>query len=133
MNDDDKKAVRKKISDVFSGMLDSFAEHQHERLRRSYCIAAPEDRRHRLRTIIALSAELERIKKTSSYATSIGERTIEAIIEGDWKYAEDALSDAVMPEDAETHTALWESFIAIGKTAVAESKRLAPGVRPEGN
>jgi len=132
-DDDDKKVVRKKISDVFTGMLDAFAAHQHERLRRSFCIAEPMDRRHRLRTIVALSAELEKIRKVSIQATAVGERVIEAVIEGDWKDAEESLGDLVMPETGEAHAKLWEGFIAIGKTAIAESRRLAPGVRPEGN
>lgn len=132
-DDDDKKVVRKKISDIFSGMLDTFAAHQHERLRRSFCIAEPVDRRHRLRTIIALSAELERIRKENISATAIGEHVIEAVIEGDWKYAEECLGDLVTPESGEAHGKRWESFIAIGKTAVAESRRLSTSVRFEGN
>jgi len=46
------------------------------------------EKRHLLKYVMLLSAELERIKGISNYATAFGETVIEQIIEGNYKEVE---------------------------------------------
>jgi hypothetical protein len=59
-----------------------------EKLQKTFFLASREERKGRLRAIMRLSVELERVKAETMFATALGEEVIEEIIEGDW---EDAL------------------------------------------
>jgi len=133
MPDDDerKKAVKQKIAGIFDTMLDRYEEHMHERIMNSWCMVGPEEKKHRLWTIMALSVELQKIKDVSIQATRLGETVIEDVILGDWKNAERGVTGIC--EDCGADPALWEGFIVLVKTAAAEARRLVAGVRPEGN
>lgn len=122
---------KKKIAGIFDKMLDRYEEHMHLRIMRSWCMIDREERKHRLRTVQDLSVELHRIRQVSIQATAIGEGIISDIIEGDWKGAELMASDLAASCGADPK--LWESFVLLVQTAAAESRRLARGVRPEGN
>jgi DUF438 domain-containing protein len=130
-DDDQRRAIKQKVSGIFDKLLDRYEESMHERIMRSWCMVFREEKALRLRTIEALSVELARIRQVSIQATRIGETAIEDIIEGDWKSAELIAGDLEASFGAD-HS-LWETFIAIVKTAAAESKRVTPGVRSEGN
>jgi hypothetical protein len=55
------------------------------RYRRSFVTQPLEEQTRRLKYIVALSAELERMRQTDVFATAWCEYTIKTIIEGDWK------------------------------------------------
>lgn len=131
MSDDQKKAIRDKIGGIFDKMLDRYEEHMHERIMRSWCMVDGEERRHRLRTVQDLSVELHQIRAVSIQATGLGEQIIGDVVEGDWKNAERMVEDLAASCGADPK--LWEGFVLLVRTASAESKRLARGVRPEGN
>jgi hypothetical protein len=48
-----------------------------------------DERKRRLKAVIALSIEMAKILETGGFATFWCERSIEAVIEGDWKMAAD--------------------------------------------
>jgi hypothetical protein len=131
MSDDQKKAIRDKIGGIFDKMLDRYEEHMHLRIMRSWCMVDGEERRHRLRAVQDLSVELHKIRVVSIQATGLGEQIIGDVIEGDWKNAERMSDDLAASCGADPK--LWESFILLVRTSAAESRRLARGVRPEGN
>lgn len=108
-----------------------FEQHFENMVKQSWFLQDRGERKLRLKTIIALSVELERIRKITLQATALGEGAIEAIIEGDWKRAEEYAGDLTFPDEApeyvETFRKLWEPFVVLIQTAAAESKRLVPG------
>lgn len=123
--------TKKKIAGIFSKMLDRYEEAMHLRIMRSWCMIDGEERKHRLRAVQDLSVELHKIRAVSIQATAIGEGIIGDVIEGDWKGAELMADDLAASCGADPK--LWEGFVLLVRTAAAESKRLARGVRPEGN
>lgn len=60
------------------------AVHDAERLRNSWAVIEPKERRTRMHYVLELAAELHRIKKISIQATAIGELVIEDLITGDY-------------------------------------------------
>lgn len=135
MSDDEKK--REKFSGLLEKLMSEFSFHMFERIQKSWCLAERGERIHRMRTITTLIVELEKIRAVSIQATGIGEGLIEQIIEGDWAQAEAYLEDLTMVDNKEDpygrnakHRALWDNFTTAAKTAIAEARRLTPGVRP---
>lgn len=133
---DDK--LRNPFREVFDRMLGTFAEHQWEALCRSYVLAMRPERKARLRAIMELSVELDRIKKVSIFGTGFHEQIIEEIIQGDWKQAAETNRLMLDPESATDHQPgweehneryrkLWEGFRAIVMMACAEAAKRASG------
>jgi hypothetical protein len=60
-----------------------------EKLSRSWVLQPREERRRRLAAVVRLSAELELLRQTESFATRLAEMAIESVIEGDWKMVEE--------------------------------------------
>ena len=97
-------------------LLARFDEHQIQQLTRSYVLANKKERKGRLRAIMALSVELERIKEVSIFATSLGEGVIEDIIEGEWDSAysvgQQHLTFKDEPKELQDrYTPLWTKFV----------------------
>jgi hypothetical protein len=104
-----------------------FEERLLEQILRSWCLADKETRKHRLRTVIELTLELEKIKKVSLFSTAFGEMAIEAVIQGDWQELKEIINfQDFRTEDAkirEEFAPLWENFRVIAQTAIAEEQR----------
>jgi hypothetical protein len=137
-----------KVKSVFRAMWRTFDEYRLRRLETSWFMVTREEQKQRLRALTRLILELEKIKAVSIQATLIGEGLIERVIEGDWKqvqaYHDDLVAAFNEPLSSETkwegyqehqekHQALWEGFLMAAQTAIAESKRIAPGTRRGGN
>jgi hypothetical protein len=108
-------------------LMEMFEERQLEEILRSWCLADKATRKHRLKTIIALSVELEEIKKVNIFSTLFGEMAIEAVIQGDWRELEEVVGYQTFktehPETQAEFAPLWEKFRLIAETAIAEERR----------
>jgi hypothetical protein len=127
MSDKDDKPVNP-FQKMFNRMLGTFAEHQWERLLKSYFLQMRPERTARLDTVIELSVELEAVRKQSIFATGFGRSAIEAVIEGDWKSAREHVDWLSFREEGPDIQAkygpLWERFRAtlLAATAAAEAR-----------
>jgi hypothetical protein len=121
---------------VMERMMGTFAEHQWEALCRSYVQASREERKGRLRAILELAVELDKIRAVSIFRTSFHESAIESIIEGDWKQVAEIHSWLGSPETGSPEldakfVSLWETFRAIVLSASAEAARRQSGEKVE--
>jgi hypothetical protein len=118
-------------------LMATYSEWQLKQIGRAWCMVDRPERKHRLRTIIQLSVELEAIKSVSIFSTAFGEQLIEAIIQGDWREAELVLSFLSFQEDgpevAEKYIPLWEKFNAVALSAINENKNMVAGNKIEPN
>ncbi len=108
-----------------------------KRLQRSFCLARRDERKGRLRAIIALSVELERLRAESLFATGLAEQVIEDIIEGEWGSALQLGLHFSFEDESEPirtqEQPRWARFVEIVRTeaALAEQRaKTAPG-RPD--
>jgi hypothetical protein len=94
--------------------LATWAETQERELvAKSYALADGGERKARLSAIIALSAELERIRAINIFATALGEGAIEAVIEGDWEEVMGFWSQLDFNLESDgglVHCSLWARF-----------------------
>lgn len=102
---------------VTGKVLATFEIHQLERLARSWGVVSREERKGRLRAVMALSVELERIRAVSIFSTGLGEAVIEDIIEGDWEAAS-ALGkhftfESEGPATQAEYGPLWAKFVEV--------------------
>jgi hypothetical protein len=110
-------------------LLENYEDWQIEKIGVSWFLQDKEARRHRLKTVIALSIELEKIRQVSIFSCGIGEQVIEAVIEGDWRGVE--LTTEMLtfegegPEIIDKYAPLWANFRTIAQTAIAEFNRKA--------
>lgn len=128
--------IEKKFKSLFDSMWRSLDAYKIKKLQSAWFMVGREEKRHRLRTLSTLIPELERIKAVSIFATMHGEVIVEAVIEGDWAYAE-KYAEGFFKGESDSLRAkydpLWEPFLVATKVACAEAKRLQEGVRPERN
>lgn len=111
-----------------------YEEHLLQMFQASWCLQDRPTRKHRLTTIMALSVELDAIKRVDIFSTAWGEQVIEAIIQGDWREAEEVVGYLTFPERPEVqekYEPLWEKFRTLALTACAEEKRRVPGQKME--
>ena len=97
--------LREILEDVFEkGYKRSFE--------RSWFSADRAERKHRIKYVVLLSAELEKIRSQNIHATALGEGAIEQLIEGNYdemmRYREDFIFDG--EEYCEKYASLWERF-----------------------
>lgn len=108
-----------------------------DRVSQSWCLQDKAERKHRLKTIIALGVELEEIRRTEKFNSNLGEAAIEAIIEGDWEDAERWVDHFTFEDEEEAvrdrYAVIWEKFRVILMTAVMDKKTMIPGVRVRSN
>lgn len=127
-------------------MWRTFDEYRLKQLERSWFMVTRDEQKQRLRALMTLILELEKIKAVSIQATAIGESLLERVIEGDWDQVQAYHDDLVgsfneegdeswegLLEHNRKHRALWEGFLMAATVAIAESKRIAPGTRRGGN
>lgn len=102
------------ISDIFKRLEERFDEFYEEAFKRSWFAANRPERKHRIKYVLQLSAELERIKAQSIQATLIGQAAIEDLIEGNYRemiVLHDDLSFADEDEEfREKYVPLWIRF-----------------------
>jgi hypothetical protein len=114
-----------------------YGEHRLEVISRAWCMAEKWERTHRLRTVIALSTELEAVRTKERFSSAFGEMAIEAVIQGDWRevdqVAEFLTFESEGSETAAKYGPLWEKFRIIATTASAEARRQHTGDRPKAN
>jgi hypothetical protein len=121
MSDDDEEL---EAHDAFERMklivMGKFADHWMKQYQASWLEAMRTERKHRLKYIVKLGAELDRIESVSMFGTAWGKAAIEAIIEGDYEelkrcYVEDLDFDDGLtagqnqPRNDE-YTELWAKF-----------------------
>jgi len=120
---------------LFDKLRTIYEDHLLASISRSWCLQDRGETKHRLQTVIALSVELEAIKKVSIFSTAFGEQVIEEVIQGDWRSVEEIVGYLTFKQEdpllAERYEPLWERFRAIALTACAEAKRRVPGTRVE--
>jgi hypothetical protein len=111
---------------IIENLTSKFEEHQLEQINNSWCLANKSERKHRLKTIIALVLELEEIKKVDKFATTFGDMAIEAVICGDWKEFEQVCEYQTFKDESieiqKRYAPLWEKFRTIAETAIAEER-----------
>jgi len=112
-----------------------YEEHLLQMFQAAWCLQDKPTRKHRLTTVMDLSVELDAIKKVDIFSTAFGEQVIEAVIQGDWREAEEVVGyltfDTERSELREKYDSLWEKFRTLALTACAEEKRRVPGQRME--
>lgn len=117
-----------RITAVLAEILRNATE---SKLRASFCIASHAERKGRLRAVIGLSAELERIRAESDFATGLAEQVIEDIIEGDWRAAHELGTHfRFMGEDArlrDEEAPRWRKFVEIVSSECALAEKRARG------
>lgn len=95
----------------------------------SYCLQDPEEQEARVRTVMELSVELQKIKDVNIFSTSLGVAPIESIIQGDWDGAAHWVEHFTFakegPECAAQFGPLWERYRAVLHTAIVEARRRA--------
>lgn len=108
-------------------LISMFEERQLEQILLSWCLIDKAERKHRLKTIIALTIELEEIKKASRFSCMFGELAIEAVIQGDWKELEEVANSQTFKSESNDiqikYAPLWDNFRLIAETAIAEERR----------
>lgn len=113
----------------------AYEEHLLQMVQESWCLQDKPTRKHRLTTVIALSVELDAIKRVNIFSTACGEQVIEAVIQGDWREVEEMVEyltfSTECSEIQEKYCPLWEKFRTLALTACAEEKRRVPGQQVE--
>lgn len=119
--------------DLFDRLMGMYGQWRMKQIARSYCLAERGERKHRLRTIMALCVELERIRQVDIFSTGLAETLIEEIIEGDWRQAALTAEMFTFAEEGEEtrlrYAPLWDGFVVMARTACAEAQRGTDGVR----
>jgi hypothetical protein len=109
-------------------LVSKFEASQLEEILRSWCLVPKQERKHRLKTIIDLSIEVERIRSISNFYITFGELGIEAVIKGDWEELQDISNSQTFRTESKELQAkffpLWEKFREIANKAIAEEKLL---------
>lgn len=104
-----------------------------KRIRASYCVVSPYEQQLRVKAVIELSAELVRVREKTNFATRRAEAVIGAIIEGDWKSAEEWVEHfrftGEHPQIREAAAGYWEDFAFILEAMCLEARNSVPGPR----
>jgi hypothetical protein len=123
--------------ELFKRIQSMFHERVEQSFHQSWFVQLRPERNARLEAILTLSVEYERNVKVSIYGSAAAKSAIEAIIEGDWKYAEDCASDLTFSDDGlsgperEKFVKLWENFVVLTRTFCAEARRRGTGQKAE--
>jgi len=100
-----------------------------ERLQRSFCLASRDERKGRLRAVMALSAELERLQAESIFATGLAEGVIADIIEGEWGSAHNLGMHFTFETEGEhlrtEQAPRWAKFVGIVRVECALAEKRA--------
>jgi len=116
-------------------LFEKYGEWRMKQVSLSWCLASPEERTLRLRTVMALSVELDRIKRINMFSTALGENCIEEVIQGNWSHAAEFIEHFTFEEEEprrhsndlpvdEDVRKLWEPFVILLRAACAEEVRI---------
>lgn len=75
-----------------------------ERIAASWCLQSKDERFRRLRAVMQLSVELERVRVETCMSIGVMPLAIQAVIEGDWALVAEWVSDMTPPGEAEADT-----------------------------
>lgn len=127
-----RKGENKVVSELLRRVRERFQEYQWKTVLQSYALQSPEERNARLRTILVLSVELDKIRQQDRFSTRLGEIAIEEVIKGDWAGAKmyAALFDfADESEDTRArYVPIWERFRDVLRAAVNDAEMRERGV-----
>lgn len=119
------------LPELFERLKGMFQERLTQQFERSWFVALRPERNARLKAILSLSAEYERNVQVSRFGSAAAKSAIEAIIEGDWKYAEECAGDLTFLDlpsaDREQFAQLWEGFVLQTRVICAEARRRTTG------
>lgn len=125
--------AHRRASDFVQRIMDSFAKHQWGLVMQSYGLQSPDERKARLRTVMALSVELDKIRQQNRFSTALAEGPIEDIIKGDWRGASQYIEMFEFKDEGaeikERIAPLWEAFRDILRAAVADAEMREKGVQ----
>ena len=94
-------------SDLFKRLEEAYEE----AFKRSWFCANRPERKHRIKYVLLLSAELERIKAQSIQATLLGQAAIEDLIEGNYREMIVLRSDLSFDDEfRDRYVPLWARF-----------------------
>lgn len=111
--------AKEKLSELFERMRSLYTTYQLEKISKAWCQQPREETKRRLASVIELAVELDSIRKTNGFASSLyGEAAIEAVIEGDeeqLRWIEKELSFAGVigsghEDQEEFYRKLWGGF-----------------------
>ncbi len=118
-------------------LMGMFYEHELKRIQLAWCLASKAERDLRLRAVIQLSVELDKIKQVDIFATRLGESVIEDIIQGSWDMAKSSVKDWTFHDESpsvrEKYAPLWEAFRVTIEAMCAEHERLGNQSRSRPN
>lgn len=109
-------------------LRDAFDKAALRRLEQCFYLADHDERKARVRAVIALSAELERIRSVDIFSTGLGESLIEDVIEGEWRgvadLAEHFTFQSESQECRDRYAPLWAKFVDTARmeTRMAEAR-----------
>lgn len=102
-----------------------------KRFEASWFNAKRDERRFRMRVIMALTVELKAIEAVDIHGTGLGQGLIEDVIDGDWDGVEACAGFFLFEDESEEYRARyaprWIAFRALALGAVAEAKRRSEG------
>lgn len=105
------------VKDLMDRMMGIADKHRLLQILRSWCFVSFEERNARLRLVIILSVELERIRAVNVFSTRLGEGVIEYVIEGDWKAAWQLAEHFKFEQEREElraqYAPLWRRFVEL--------------------
>lgn len=120
----------KDLGDIFK---DIFIAGTEAKIKKSWTLANREERKARLRAVMHLSAELEKIKAKTIQSVGLAETVIEDIIEGEWENVADFLPYFTFEDEPGDMRAvygpIYEGFLVAAQTACAEHARMVTGER----
>ena len=95
-------------------LLESVFEEGYERaFKRSWFTADRTERKHRIKYVALLSAELEKIRAVDIFGTGLGEGAIEQLIEGNYDEMMQYCGDFAFDDEADVrarYAPLWKRF-----------------------
>lgn len=120
--------ARARATAFFDKMLAKFGEHRMEQVSRSWSLVSREECKLRLRTVMSLSVELDRIKRENIFSTGLGESCIEDVIMGNWRAASDFASYFTFKDQPDIQgeiVRLWIPFVVVLRAACSEAESIA--------
>lgn len=137
--DEMKRAVfeaASSMSRVLPPILAAIVEQEaRKRIQRSWCLANRVETRARMRAVVSLVMELEKIKRVSIDGAGVGEMLIEDIITGDWQAARVIAKDLRFEDDREDAEARarFATFVSVAETECDHAEKRARGEATEPN
>jgi hypothetical protein len=120
-------STKEKAASFVDKLFAKFGEWRMEQVSRSWCLVSRDERKLRLRTVMALSVELDQIKKVSIFSTGLAESCIEDLIEGNWTVVSEFIGHFTFEREdvSDEMRKLWKPFVVMLRAACAEEESLA--------